>query len=574
MESESFFTHIFSEDVMLRMCLFLPGRALLDLGATCQTLRPCTNDGPMVWRSLCVSLLGEALVHLHQEAWAGTAAILKGIHSVEFFRELFQSAYASESFAYSLKIRHECMHGAPASDSSTSSTEVVLREKSQIDAALAVSGPTSNTVGHLVVNIGGSRSDGRATHQHLADEELTVCVIDLKRKQVVRPRLTAGSARPRRRTRHAACVINPRWASECTVQSGLRPLLVLGGCNDVTAEPCGGLQDLLLLEFTKDDGSEIQWRDVQAEGQGPRGIWHHVCGAFAQGKKVVVYGGDMLRSDAEFEHIDNRETASHVYVLQVDTCVWERVATSGIAPIWRSLHKGVTYNSLADASERLVIVGGSVDHVPLHRQGELADMVGYSLHLGSFVWSRGPTVGTEAGGHGLIEADADMVNNHALLPSPRMRFAADRYGRFLIIYSGVDEMGQLAEDQQMLKMNLLTLEWSRVQVMNNPHSFPNLPGAALSNGVLTGGWRFSPFVGVSLVPKLDFLCLLPPSTVNEVPFEHVELSDQESSDDEDEMGMVNIEFRSPDGEVVVRQMPRAVFMQMVQLGALHPRQDG
>lgn len=513
---ENLLMDVLSEDVLLRMCLFLPGKALMDLSMTSRLLQPRANDSPTVWRSLCESLLGAGLVQLHREAWASTPVASEGLDSARFLKSLFRAAYHCRSFSYALQIRKRCLEGGAfagfsftppprtldeedaqfyetTATTSSSLDTVALRRREDWNDALAVSGPSSCAVGHLIVNIGGSRPNSN-------DTELLVCIINIAHGAVIRPQLSPNSLRPGRRTRHTSCVVHQRACKA----GQLPPVLVLGGCHDQTSQPCGGLDTLLYLEVVKDDGSEVCWREEVAEGCAPRAIWHHLAGSFAQGRKVVVFGGDMVPSDPEFERISERARAAHVYILDVEARCWERVATTGHVPIWRSLHKGVTYTSLADGSDRLVILGGCVSHVALHGQGTLADMVGYSLNLGTYEWQKGDTRQTAG------EAPV-------FLPQPRNRFAADRYGRHLLVYGGMNHggggpfLGEIPSDQQLLTLNLMTLRWSRVEEVNRPHSWRYIPGSSLAGGVLTGGFILNdPFVGLRLVPKFDVVCLAPP----------------------------------------------------------------
>merc|ERR1719272_2044903 len=114
---------------------------------------------------------------------------------------------------------------------------------------------------------------------------------------VLQPKLAQGSARPARRVRPACCAVQLSDAV-CAAGEGAAVLL-LGGMNDQAHEPCPGLNFLNLLEFSKADGSEIHWREKAADGSAPKSIWHHQCGSFAQGKKVVVFGGDIPERDPE-----------------------------------------------------------------------------------------------------------------------------------------------------------------------------------------------------------------------------------------------------------------------------------
>merc|ERR1711972_820422 len=160
--------------------------------------------------------------------------------------------------------------------------------------------------------------------------------------------------------------------------------------------------------------------------------------------------------------------------------------------------------------------------------------------------------------------EGDDGERRAFVPAPRMRFAADRYGHHLIVYGGhgtgmwvTGLSSDVPDEHQVLKMNLITLKWSRVHITNRPHSYENLPGAALSSGVLTGGFTSSRF-GVQLVPKLDFLCLSPPeATVEEDVTEQEDGEQGFNSSSEDDTDIIERRvFRAMDGSRMEARMPR------------------
>merc|ERR1712083_493028 len=106
------------------------------------------------------------------------------------------------------------------------------------------------------------------------------------------------------------------------------------------------------------------------------------------------------------------------------------------------------------------IMGGSDRHLPIFGMGRPASMEGYSLNLQSYRWDSRQTL---AG-----QNNADASQHRSFTPAPRMRFGAERYGRHLLVYGGhgydrIEDRGDL-----FLKLNLLTLEWSRVSIRNEP----------------------------------------------------------------------------------------------------------
>eukprot|EP01052_Picozoa_sp_SAG31_P054612 SAG31_NODE_14642_length_795_cov_1.041667_1_plen_240_part_01 len=188
------------------------------------------------------------------------------------------------------------------------------------------------------------------------------------------------------------------------------------------------------------------------------------------------FGGDFPEDDPEFEYIANRHQARHVYVLDVPSRCWERVNTCASfattmqdqdnhCPSWRSLHVGIACQPDADtASEALLVLGGSDEHVQPFSSGDPADFRPYMLDLRSFTW----------------RSNVQHQNTEEYFsPMPRMRFAAQAYGRHVILYSGHSQ-GPIPSAERVLRLDITTLEWSRVSVRNRPVSLPDTPAACLA----------------------------------------------------------------------------------------------
>jgi hypothetical protein len=412
---------------------------------------------------------------------------------------LFRSAYEGKRFEYATDFRQRFPKFYPNLTDQFRSHSLgdglAIEADKDFTQALSASGHTVNAIGNLMIMIGGWRP-------RLDGDMLYVCILDLSRGRIFEPKLSAGSALPCRRLRHASCVVNLgrqtshlNTADPMIIQS--QAVLVLGGCNDKTNEPCGGLNVLSLLEFTGEDGAQVCWRELHADGECPRAIWHHTAGSFSQGKRVVVFGGDIPTSDPEFARIGDRMHAAHVYLLDVEMRVWHRVETSGDVPSWRSLHASASYTSLSDGSERFIIMGGCEKHLPIFGGGVPASMEGYSLNLQTLKWQSGKSA-----------ARRRRTSGTRFLPSARMRFAAERYGRHLLVYGGHGSQ-DMADESRFIALNLMTLEWSQVAITNDPVSFEYAPAAVLCGGCLMGGVKMSSS-GVVPIPKLDFVCLCRP----------------------------------------------------------------
>lgn len=321
------------------------------------------------------------------------------------------------------------------------------------------------------------------------EEDLHVCVVDFRGSSIKEPLLADDSDRPERRLRHSSCVVQ--------TPSGEQAILVLGGCNDRTHDPCDGLQTLLLLQTDLSDTSKLTWRKLSAGGYMPKAIWHHTADSFASGRRVVVFGGDIPTRDPEFTFIGDRAYANYVYVLTMETQQWARVQTDGHVPGWRSLHAAVTFTSFEHNCEQLVMVGGCEDRVEIFNAGKPAKMIAYALNLRTMKWRRGP--------ERKKQNDARAV----FLPAPRMLFAAQRYGRHLLVYGGHGN-GTIPEDEGLLLLNSNSLVWQRATVLNEASEFGVVPAAALAAGCVIGGVQLGSR-GAQPVPKLDMLILAEPT---------------------------------------------------------------
>lgn len=438
-----------------------------------------------MWRSLCYSLLDEAVITLHLKACDPGI----GEPGYEFWKTFFRAAWTAAGFFYEHRLREECLHSSecfqqalqsgnePGIQCIDGAVYFQMRQK-----VLGSSGHTASALKSYILSIGGWRPWSSSNDLH-------VTVLDLKRMMLIEPAV-AGSEKPERRLRHSSCTVRDFQAlqgqhSEC--------VLVLGGCNDKSHVPCAGLKTLLFLTLEAEGSAggrlQIRWRKEQATGQVPSGIWHHAADSFSKGTQVIVFGGDVPPQDPEFTFIGDRAYANYVYILDVNARRWERVQTQGQIPHWRSLHFGGTFFSSQNSAEHFVIMGGCEEHLEIFRGGPPATMLGYSLNLQTLRWRRG------------------VKGNSNFLPAPRMRFGAQRYGRHVLVYGG-HGADTIPQDEELLVLNSETLEWRRAQVINEPSEFGVAPAAALAGGCVLGGVQLGPR-GAYPVPKLDFICLNP-----------------------------------------------------------------
>eukprot|EP00434_Breviolum_minutum_P013188 symbB.v1.2.011623.t1/scaffold740.1/size166498/3 len=478
---------ILGEDIFLRICHFLPAGSVTATSNCSCNVHKQLKESVSLWQSLCYSLLDDAVITLH------LAASDSGVHadqSAEFWRTLFRAGYKPIAFYYEHSLRKRCLHSSECFQqsiiqsngySATSESPGISERLEHLDSAvyfekrqkiLGASGHTASALKDFVVVIGGWRPWSLGTDLHVA-------VLDLLNMKLSEPPLASESYQPMRRLRHSSCTVR-RGGSPC--------ILVLGGCNDKSHDPCDGLQTLLFLELLQGgkpgkpdchtvghgDGSdtslEINWRKVSATGPVPQAIWHHAADSFAGGQKVVVFGGDIPARDPEFTFIGDRAYANYVYILDIDSQQWERVQTQGQIPHWRSLHFGATFSSNTTA-EHFVIMGGCDEHLEIFQGGRPAVMVGYSLNLKTLSWKRG----------------AERRKGKPLfVPAPRMRFGAQRYGRHLLVYGGHGTEA-IPEEEELLVLNTTNLEWQFAQIANQASEFGVAPAAALAGGCVLGG---------------------------------------------------------------------------------------
>lgn len=122
-----------------------------------------------------------------------------------------------------------------------------------------------------------------------------------------------------------------------------------------------------------------------------------------------------------------------------------------------------------------------------------------------------------------------------------------------------------------MKLNLLTLEFERIEVRSRAHSFADTPASVLAGGILLGGVQMTPF-GVRTVPKLDFVLLagLLDSDSNEDEAQHEAATEgEDEDDDEDGMSLVVVRLQEQNGRVRIMRMPRRLVAHMIQAEMFH-----
>ena len=103
----------------------------------------------------------------------------------------------------------------------------------------------------------------------------------------------------------------------------------------------------------------------------------------------------------------------------------------------------------------------------------------------------------------LAEADSAAV---AFKPAPRLRFACEIVGRHLLVYSGHGDR-RIPESERLIRLDVGTLRWERLRVLNRPASYPDTPAAALAGGILCGGVQVSTWPCCTAISQSVSLCV-------------------------------------------------------------------
>lgn len=528
------------DDVLLRICRFLPASFLLGTGVTCRGLRERTQDSVELWKGLCEALLGSTTFLLHEKCWRQHAG---DSDNASFYRRMFQTAWACEDFCYDLALRRTLLQSKEELEACGKMGLPDGSKMSPEPAALSVSGHTEEGIGHFVIVIGGANGETQS------ENVIHITVINLESRQILRPMFAADSVIPLQRMRHATCVVQIPGLVAGPFTQGV---LVLGGHDgNLSAydpnELRGGMKMLLLLELVSLDGPEIRFRELPTSGSCPEHMYNLSCASFAGGHRVCVFGGDVPRGDPEFHRISNRQNAAFVYILDMTCQHWTAVSTSGEQPSWRSFNATVSYTSLLDGRDYMVTFGGSDQHCEPLRGGRLANMCAYRLDLGTFTWTTR-----------LSPAD-DFV------PEGRMRFGAARWGRHLIINGG---QGQDAQEFRTIRLNLDTLRWQRLVISNempplHRHAFETGPPMA---GCVVGCAQPGRFSGPRFPGRLMIFRLRDSTVENDGKLdgettESADESPEADESDDDGLGMqaVQLQITGPDGRPRILQMPLAMF---------------
>ncbi|CAK9078854.1 unnamed protein product [Durusdinium trenchii] len=447
-------------------------------------------------------------------------------------------AFVREDFCYDHRLRKSLLSSLPSSDASGLDAGL----QPQPCELLGMSGHTAEALGPLVLQIGGMRKSLRA------NDVVHVTVLNLRERRIFQPTLHPESLKPLQRMRHASCVVRCSFLP-ASAYGGC--VLVLGGHDANTHAsrlglPRPAMRRLMFLQVTQSDGSEIRWLERQAFGTIPEYMYNLQCVSFSGGEKVCVFGGDVPTFEDEYERIQDRTCCFFVYVLELASCTWSAVKTTGSAPDWRSFHAAVGHTSFLDGKDYLITFGGTAEHCEPLAGGHLADMRGYQLDLHDFKWLGGPTEN---------------------LPAPRLRFGAARYGRHLLIHGG--HGGVLTSGNgYVARMNLHTLRWcqpTRWGRLNFSNAAPPLAAGAFETGTpeagLVLGGAQQTLGGPRILQRLVVLRLRDVSVERdgELPEGESHVATGDGGDDEDDLTHVQLQIRNAQGRHRVVTMPMALL---------------
>lgn len=351
----------------------------------------------------------------------------------------------------------------------------------QVLDAIARTGHTATQVGSLQVVIGGLALSGQTM--------MDVVVVDMETMSIFWPEVCYADncAPPPTRFRHTATLI--------AHPSGSPAIFILGGYNMEGAEY--GAEDTYLLHVIR-SGRRVTWQRVRTSGQVPTPRFHHVTSAFNGGRKLVVYGGEGSHSD---DHVEvpseggggagppamQRSDQIAVYIMDVSSMSWRKVATHGAGPGSRSLSMGCTSRDAKTGKERLVLTGGFMEF-----ERDLAELHVFALDLETFEWTAGPC----------------PPGGTASLPRTRHRAGCGRVGPdSLLIFGGgsKNNTGSFYSDCLLLHLPSLTWSSSSLKVHGEPTVGPTA-GHSLQSLLIFGGC-LAGNLGITPVARMDPLLL-------------------------------------------------------------------
>ncbi|KAI7753914.1 hypothetical protein M8C21_011990 [Ambrosia artemisiifolia] len=195
----------------------------------------------------------------------------------------------------------------------------------------------------------------------------------------------------------------PRDSHSCTAVGDR--LFVFGGTDG--NKP---LNDLHILET-----STNTWMTPLVRGEGPEAREGHSAAAI--GKRLFIFGGSGKSVDTLIE-----EYFDDLYILNTETMVWKRVATTGIPPSKRNSHTCVSWTN------KIIVIGGEDT-----QNYYLSDV--QMLDTDTLTWTK-------------------LVTNGEPLP-PRAGHTTIALGKNLFVFGGFTDAEDLFDDLYMFDLGLV-----------------------------------------------------------------------------------------------------------------------
>ncbi|KAK9793761.1 hypothetical protein WJX73_004838 [Symbiochloris irregularis] len=509
-----------------KVVLELSGRDLCQFAATCRLFRDVVFKGRLaihIWRRQTHKALSDGLGAVHSAAAAGEEE-----RDAHYWRQLYGSTQTLNTVRWwrqgTMRLRTSVeeadkasFHAARAAVEEeadkaarddedglgSSRREMILAQSKQLcsEAAaqlrtkLARTGHSATLAGRFLVIMGGIIRDGcRDTH---------VVIIAMDTLEIAIPEVH-GSV-PSFRFRHSTVVAKPAAGSllqlrvAAVVGEALDPeghLLLMYAGYDTRSTEFGG-SDIAGL-WVHGDGRTVTWVPLKSTGTAPCPRHHHTAELFADGAKMLLFGGEGPSVDEDLaapvrtHEVDGDSAAPtavaccRCYVLDINMLEWTSHATNaGSAdedPGARSLHCTTVRNHPVTGREELVMFGG-------YRNGELAEMHVFTLDLETWRWEgpRGP---------------------QGTLPCPRQRTACVRVTNdWLLMLAGGPMQGELLDDLQRLHVPTLTWMGPPPEILGRPgRALRSIAGHSLGGLVAFGGC-IATALGIVPIAKMDVLLL-------------------------------------------------------------------
>lgn len=374
---------------------------LINLGASCRTLRRLVYEEARVWRNAASRMVDR---HVVATMLAQYRLVHPSGESEPPVGWWFRLCVAAGSRRPRLKVAEQLTRRMLAGRASR---------------GLWRSGHTATAVlEHYVLVLGGVGAQFGVMWDPLLVDLATMAVTRPTNRSTTPTKPGQPVAAPSPRLRHTACAIDKHR------------LVVFGG---YALDPVSARGDCFICEVAS-DAQSLSWTRLRTAGEPPSNRYHHICGVFDGGSSVVVYGGEQNPGLPP-------EPPGTVYCLDLATLRWSKRSSTGPRPLLSLLQMSLVHR--ASGGDRLVVFGGMVD--PAGDDGAGDVMVVHSLNLSTLVWST-------------------TLENRGAAPRSRTRSAFVQLGPdALLVLGGGHSSGAMDIDplDDAVRLDLGTDTWSR-----------------------------------------------------------------------------------------------------------------